>query len=129
MLEADRTFNDVTARDGADGWVSFFAEDGRMMVPGGQIQGLEAIRGAITSGLSDGGTLTWDPEWGEVAESGDLGFTVGRYESRPPGSDDPDAVSPGQYVTIWRKDVSGAWKVLLDIGAPDPARPETPGEG
>lgn len=98
-----------------------------MIVPGGQIHGPDAVRAAIAPALSDDGSLTWDPERGELAASGDLGFTVGRFESRPPEAAGADVASTGQYVTIWRKDASGAWKVLLDIGAPDPAGQETPG--
>ena len=103
MMAADRAFNDDTATNGVDGWVPWFAEDGMMVVPGARIQGHEAIREAMTPALSDGRSLTWDPTRAHLSASADLGYTVGRYESRSPGPDGEEVVAAGTYVTIWKK--------------------------
>jgi ketosteroid isomerase-like protein len=58
--------------------------------------------------------LTWAPEIAEVSASGELGYTSGPYEVRPGRGTEPTGF--GHYVSIWKKQADGAWKVLLDIG-------------
>ena len=58
--------------------------------------------------------LNWTPEFADIASSGDLGYTTGPWEIRRNPQDTP--VAFGHYVTLWRKQADGAWKVELDIG-------------
>jgi ketosteroid isomerase-like protein len=55
--------------------------------------------------------LTWEPSGGDVAASGDLGYTYGVYEMK-----DSVNVQKGTYVTIWKKQSDGKWKFVLDSG-------------
>jgi ketosteroid isomerase-like protein len=55
--------------------------------------------------------LTWEPRGGDVAASGDLGYTYGVYEMK-----DSVNVQKGTYVTIWKKQPDGKWKFVLDSG-------------
>jgi ketosteroid isomerase-like protein len=57
----------------------------------------------------------------DVAESGDLGYTLGRYESRRIGPDGQQVRETGSYLTVWKRGADGSWKVALDIGSPDPS--------
>jgi ketosteroid isomerase-like protein len=50
-----------------------------------------------------------------ASESGDLGYIVGTYEWI-----DRRATMPGRYVTLWRKNEQGEWKVFLEIHSPRP---------
>lgn len=63
--------------------------------------------------------LTWEPEVAEVAASGDLGYTSGPYQLRPGRGLEPSGF--GRYVSVWKKQLDGTWKVLIDIGAPHKA--------
>ena len=120
LMDADRAFASLTAEQGSAGWVSFFAEDGTMFRGGRPVIGHEAIRALMAPALdSDRFSLTWEPEAGEIAASGDLGYTRGRWESRSTGPDGAVSVQTGSYVTIWKKVADGSWKVTLDIGNPD----------
>ncbi len=56
-------------------------------------------------------TLTWEPRGGDIAASGDLGYTFGVYEMK-----DSANVQKGTYVTIWKKQPDGKWKFVLDSG-------------
>lgn len=119
LMEADRAFAAATAEQGSAGWVSFFAEDGTMFRGGRPVVGHDAIRELMAPALDDEGVaLTWEPETGEIAASGDLGYTRGRWESRATGPDGAVAVRTGSYVTIWKRVEDGSWKVTLDIGNP-----------
>jgi ketosteroid isomerase-like protein len=69
-------------------------------------------------------SLSWYPAVAMAAEAGDLGYTTGPYEFRAKGPDDTE-VSYGSFVSVWRRQKDGSWKVVLDTGAECP-RPEPP---
>jgi ketosteroid isomerase-like protein len=79
----------------------------------GEIRGREDVLAAMA--MLDGGfTLTWDPYRAEIAAAGDMGYTVGRWTS-----EQPDGVTThGVYVSIWRRQPDGTWKVTMDLGNP-----------
>jgi ketosteroid isomerase-like protein len=117
---ADLAFARATAERGAEGWVSFFAADGKMFRPGQVVSGPDSIRAHVTPWFADAAfSLTWEPTFAEVATSGDLGYTYGRYQSRGRDSMGNAVTGAGWYVTVWRRDEDGTWKVALDIGNPD----------
>ncbi len=60
-------------------------------------------------------TLNWAPIYGDVSETGDLGYTTGPFliEDRSPAK---RPSRHGMYSSIWKKQADGSWKVLLDLG-------------
>jgi ketosteroid isomerase-like protein len=62
--------------------------------------------------------LKWHPTQVEVSSSGDLGYTIGEYERIGKDSSGSPATANGNYVSIWRRQPDGRWKVVLDIGTP-----------
>jgi ketosteroid isomerase-like protein len=119
LVDADRAFARAVAEGGTDAWVSWVAADGAQIVPGaGEIRGRDSIR-ALMAYLDDPGTkLTWEPVRAQIAASGDLGWTTGTYESESVGSDGRVQHGQGRYVTVWRKQDDGSWKVVMDLGNP-----------
>ena len=69
------------------------------------------------------GRLSWQPSFADIARAGDLGYTTGPYEFRPDGEGKGDP-SFGHYVSVWRVQADGSWKVILDAGISHP-RPKT----
>lgn len=63
-------------------------------------------------------TLKWAPEDAAVSKSGDIGYTWGSYEltSAVKEGAPPPTVTRGRYLTIWRKEVGGRWRAIVDIG-------------
>jgi ketosteroid isomerase-like protein len=126
LLEADRAFARETVERGLDGWMSWYTDDAARFRPGGEIaRGLEAIREHDAPGFADPALqLAWEPTGGGVFDDGDHGFTVGRWEmTRSSDGAAPETISRGTYVSIWRREDSGAWKVILDTGTIDPPDP------
>lgn len=79
----------------------------------------------------DPGHLTWYPEAMGMAASGDLAWSLGpwTYAVKKGG---PVLVN-GHFLSIWRKQADGRWKVEADIGVPhaapkQPIETFTPGE-
>jgi ketosteroid isomerase-like protein len=65
--------------------------------------------------------LTWEPRTGDVAASGELGWLTG--PSTFTDRTDPKAKPHhGNYLSVWRRQPSGVWRVLIDVGS-DPPQP------
>ena len=122
LLAADRAFAAETAERGGDGWADWFAEDGFMYPPAGRIEGREAIRERMRPAFAPGRPrLVWDPDQAVVGSGGDIGYTLGRWESVGQGEAGADTVlARGNYVSIWRKIPGEGWRVAVDIGNRDP---------
>lgn len=91
---------------------------------GPPIVGAQAIYEALGGDAPVRTRVDWTPTqwWG--SKGGDMGVTVGQYTRTPLTPGRP--VVTGRYVTVWRKDASGQWKALVDIGENDPVQAATP---
>jgi ketosteroid isomerase-like protein len=49
-----------------------------------------------------------------------LGYTTGPWEFRPKSLSDAP-VAFGNFVSVWKRQADGAWKVALDLGSENPA--------
>jgi hypothetical protein len=58
------------------------------------------------------GKLDWRPEYAEIANSKDFGYTTGPYTFIRNDS----VLARGEYVTVWQINKDGEWKFLLDLG-------------
>jgi ketosteroid isomerase-like protein len=111
---------------GADAFAGFVASDGVIMPPNEPaVSGAAAAKDwAAKMTAMPGFGVTWAANVVEVAASGDVGYTSGSYDlhmNMPGGSPMSDR---GKYLTVWKKDASGAWKVAYDIFNSDmPAMP------
>ncbi len=120
IRDADVAFAEATQARGVDGWVEYFADSGVQVTPGRNVVGRAAIRELMAPSLGDTTrTLTWRPTSAEVSQDGSLGYTIGRWE-RTARRRDSVLVTRGSYVTIWRRQADGSWKVVLDVGNADP---------
>ena len=117
LMEADRAFAAETAARGADGWATWFATDGRMYRERGYVDGREAIRDAMAPAFADSlRRLRWAPDTAIVAASGDIGYTLGHWETVLTTAAGDSVLGRGSYVTIWRRQSDGTWKATVDIG-------------
>jgi uncharacterized protein (TIGR02246 family) len=114
---ADQEWLKVFADKDLEKSVAFCAEDGSVLAPGAPVAtGRDAI-GKLFAGFFALPSLkiSWHPVKAEVAKSGELGYTSGVYQmtyNDPAGKPVSDT---GKYVTVWKKQRDGGWKVLLDI--------------
>jgi ketosteroid isomerase-like protein len=119
LMQADREFNAAVAEGGSQAWASWFAEDGATIQPGiGEVRGRARILELMAALDDPSVSLAWEPDRADIAASGDLGWTTGHYVSESPGPDGSQQRSEGLYVSIWRRQPDGAWKVVMDLGNP-----------
>ena len=125
---------DYAARD-VDKIMDHYADDAVLMVPGAPTtHGKAAIREGVRSMAADPAmALKFASTRVEVAKSGDLAWTQGTYTLTLTDPHSQQVVNDhGSYVTTYRKQPDGSWKVVADIAtsevpppAPAPA-PATP---
>ncbi len=123
LADAERSFSAMSVEKGMrDAFVANLAPDGVIFRPRAvNGQKVWQARGAVP------GTLIWEPSFAEISGAGDLGFTTGPWEFRPPADSTgvvaPDRIAHGHFISVWQKQPDGAWKVALDIGC-NHERPE-----
>jgi len=127
LLAADRAFAAETEQRGLDGWMAWFSEDAlRVELHGPIVHGLAAIR-EHDRALHDDPQLSllWEPTDAMLFSTADHGITRGRYRIVRDGPQGQALLSSGSYLTLWRRE-HGAWKAILDTGAPDPPAAANP---
>jgi len=111
---------DVAARGGA-AFADWFAEDGVALGNGAApLVGRVAIVKSA-NWLPKDYQLTWTPTDAVMGPSGDMGYTWGHFEGHSKDANGNPVTTSGRYMTIWRKQPDGNWKVVLDAGANEPA--------
>lgn len=119
VLAADKAFSEASRRDGITAaFLRVIAPDGKILSD--TRAGPDAVRTTFMQ-LPPTASLTWEPAFVDVGASGDLGYTWGRYTLTVPAAlkGAKPLVQMGTYVTIWRHQPDGSWKVVLDGGNPD----------
>ncbi len=114
MMEADRAFSRMCEEKGMkNAFLEYIDSNGVLLRPDHTpIAGADAIDYLIQQNDS-AYTLKWEPKYGAVAQSGELGYTYGIYALTP---SQKDTTIFGTYVSIWKKDSKGIWKYVLDSG-------------
>ncbi len=111
VMKTDRNFSSLSAAEGVNKAFTAYADDSVVLLRKNSypIIGLERLK-QIFSRPDTSFSLTWEPSFGYIAESNDLGYTYGIYTLTT-----NDTTEYGTYVTIW-KNTSKGWKYVLDTG-------------
>ena len=118
LFKLEAEFARSVAEHGHAAFVSYFAEDGVELDDGGGITSRDEI--AKQPAWPEGTSLTWTPVRGDMAASGDLGYTYGTYIFKSKNKDGKIVASYGKYMSIWKKQKDGSWKVAVDMGNSSP---------
>ncbi len=126
LANAERAFAKTATEKGIrDSFLDFFDENAIAFDPA-PVSATARLRSRPGRPFSDY-ELRWEPRTGDVAASGELGWLTGP-------STFIDHTSPtatpqhGNYLSVWRRQSGGPWRVFIDIGS-DPPQPVTFPEG
>ncbi len=122
LVEAERSFAAASLEDGMKkAFLTFLADDALVFRPG-------PLNGKSIWGKRKESTdrLEWYPTVAFVSASGELGYTSGPSIYTPEAHlDQPPRY--GYFVSMWKKQQEGNWKVALDLGTMTdaPSSPDT----
>lgn len=119
IMKADADFAQSVAQRNRERFLAFLAD---VTTFGGgspeELRGRDAVmKGWSDFFYADGPTLAWTPTHGEVIGAGDVGFTTGTALLKGRGPDGRPVERRSEYITVWRKQKDGSWKVIFDTGS------------
>jgi ketosteroid isomerase-like protein len=118
MADAERAF---AARERVVGWkqafLEYFADDAVGFNGTNIVKAKEQIRQAPDP--SKDAQLLWEPRYGDISVSGDLGWLTGPSTSTNPARDN-GTPRHGNYASIWKRQPDGSFKVVMDVGVNTP---------
>ena len=121
LFDLEAKFAKATAEGGGKAFAQWFAEDAVTLSNGeAPVHGREEIAKQATW-LARDYQLTWTPTDAILSPAGDMGYTWGHYEGHSRDAQGNPVVTMGRYLTIWRKQTDGSWKVALDASNNEPA--------
>lgn len=117
IKSADQQWAAAAAAKDLDKSVSFCGPDAAILVPNAPAaEGPEAIRKWFQDAFNiPGFKLLWRATEAAAAKSGDLGYSRGTYELTFNDASGKPVSDHGKYITVWKKQPDGSWKVLRDI--------------
>lgn len=121
MVESERAF---AARALVVGWKNAFLEhfaDDAIGFDAGQA-GLAKDQIRTNPDPPADHQLLWEPRYGDVAASGELGYLTGPSRSILPSRNN-GRPRHGVYASVWKRQRDGSFKVVLDIGVDTPGPP------
>lgn len=112
LIKVDKAFSTMCVEEGMNyAFIHYVADDGVMLRPNSMpVVGKTNIESLFRNDDKDI-KFTWKPLYGEVAKSGELGYTYGTYKFGV-----GESQQKGTYVSIWKKNTKGEWKFVLDSG-------------
>lgn len=113
LFDADKKFSDMAAEKGYPAaFIEFAHPDAVILRPNSMpVKGRKAISAMYEKADTAGVRFTWEPLAGDIAASGEMGFTYGTYTFRK-----DSLTERGTYASVWKKDENGNWKYILDMG-------------
>jgi ketosteroid isomerase-like protein len=115
LVAAERKFFQTGQEKGTRAaFLEFLAPDGIIFRPG-PVNGQEVLSKRTETGLD----LVWEPAFASIARSADFGYDTGPSKWRAKKSDEKFS-GFGHFISIWKKQKDGSWKVVLDCGIENP---------
>lgn len=115
--EAEREFAEMAAEEGIPkAFLAFAANDAVVKRGKKLIIGKESLKESYENKSPQSGTvtLTWKPDFVDVAASGDLGYTYGKYLYTATDTTGVVSIDSGVFHTVWKRQIDGKWKFVWD---------------
>jgi uncharacterized protein (TIGR02246 family) len=132
IRQLERRAREAAEAKDVDRYVSFYADDAVLFWPGApMVRGQTAIREFMQAFLSmPAFSLSFETAEVDVSRAGDLAYSYGTNRVSLVGPNGKRMQDRGKYLTVYRKQPDGTWKVVADIGnsdLPAPVPDSTPG--
>jgi len=115
LVETEREFARTCVERGIrSSFLEYFADDAIVFQPN-PVKYKETVRDLPAPADPLAYTLNWEPLFSDISAAGDLGYNTGPYiltdnssQRRPP--------QHGFFFSVWKLQINGVWKVVLDVG-------------
>lgn len=116
IIKADNAMSELAQKEGFNLALSTFADTDFVKLNDGNFPIIGKKN--FDQSFENSGTklISWAPIKAEVSISGDLGYTWGNWVFK---QNDTSSIY-GNYFTVWKKQNSGEWKIVLDGGNTTP---------
>ena len=117
IIETEQEFVEMVQKDGIPkAFLNYAADDAVLMRNNSLIIGKEALRESYKNRKQENGkvNLTWEPDFVDVALSGDLGYTYGKYVYTTTDSIGQTKKAEGIFHTVWKRQPDGKWRFVWD---------------
>lgn len=120
LFDLDTRFAKDVLDRGGEGFASWFAEDG-VALGNGEAPLIGKVAIAKSANWSPQiYQLVLTPTDALMGPSGDMGYVWGHFEGHSKDANGNPVETSGRYITIWRRQPDGNWKLILDAGANEP---------
>jgi len=122
VKEIYKIYSEATVKKDVDAWIALWDEKGVKMVPNRPaIYGKSAIGKLKLKKAKKWEYLSSDIEMEDTQVAGDYGFAHGTYSgSRKPIGEGTTTFAEGKFLTIFKKQADGSWKIYRDSVSPNP---------
>lgn len=116
ILETEADFEKMVEEKGIPYAFRFYADNDAVLLRNNKlIKGKKAISESYGDRMnSDSIRLTWEPDFVEVSQSGDMAYTYGEYIYTIIDSTGKETSSEGIFHTVWKRQENGSWKYVWD---------------
>lgn len=117
IIQTEKDFADMASSNGiAQAFLFYAAEDAVLERNDVLIKGKQSIADKLKKNNSNSMevTLSWKPDFVDVSNSGDLGYTYGKYQYVSIDSLGNKQESEGIFHTVWKRQKDGSWKYVWD---------------
>jgi ketosteroid isomerase-like protein len=116
IFQTEKAFEKMTSEKGIAQAFYYFADENAVIKRENDtlISGKENIRIYYEKKGLDDATVHWTPDFIDVSESGDLGYTYGKYIWKIKDKDGELVEYTGVFHTVWKRQKDNGWKYVWD---------------
>ena len=115
IVQTEKDFEKMAAEKGVAEAFEFYAADSAVINRGQSVDlGKKAIKDHYLKWKFKEVSLKWSPDYVDVAASGDLGYTYGKYTFSATDTLGAKIENKGIFHTVWKKQADGNWKFVWD---------------
>lgn len=117
IVDTEQEFAEMAMKEGIPkAFLTYAANDAVLLRNNTLIIGIDSLRESYKDKESElsNVSLTWKPDFVDVALSGDLGYTYGKYVYTTTDSIGSKNEVEGIFHTVWKRQPDGKWKFVWD---------------
>ncbi len=115
ITQTEKDFAEMALKEGIPKAFLHYAADSAVLLRNNTlVKGKKAIEEGLNHLSSKDSKLIWEPDFVDVAASGDLGYTYGHFKYSVVDSMGQEQTTTGIFHTVWKRQEDGTWRFVWD---------------